>query len=267
MGVRLLFWWTLILQARVILVHMLSICIQEGISLCVHVCICVCVCLSLSRSQTLGLPARQFSFMFLLDDSFMSFAAVLLNLIRNISLSQNSGLLWVCLLDEILFMFFPDDSFGVFPAFFLNLRRNITVSLSQRYLGFVQVCLQHKILFRFLPDDSFMVSAACLFSSMMFLSMWHPRASSALKLKGSYIHDHELFVSSFAMMAVLGWEGFWFHVVQTRTFLLNLLQQQTFSPNFCTSRGAGSQLLHRKHSKVLLWTLRASFAYTKEIWI
>lgn len=236
MGVRLLFWWTLILQARVILVHMLSICIQEGISLCVHVCICVCVCLSLSRSQTLGLPARQFSFMFLLDDSFMSFAAVLLNLIRNISLSQNSGLLWVCLLDEILFMFFPDDSFGVFPAFFLNLRRNITVSLSQRYLGFVQVCLQHKILFRFLPDDSFMVSAACLFSSMMFLSMWHPRASSALKLKGSYIHDHELFVSSFAMMAVLGWEGFWFHVVQTRTFLLNLLQQQTFSPNFGTSK-------------------------------
>jgi hypothetical protein len=70
--------------------------------------------------------------MFLLDDSFMSFAAVLLNLIRNISLSQNSGLLWVCLLDEILFMFFPDDSFGVFPAFFLNLRRNITVSLSLR---------------------------------------------------------------------------------------------------------------------------------------
>lgn len=111
---------------------MLSICIQEGTSLCVHVCVCVCVCLSLSRSQTLGLPARQFSFMFLPDDSFMSFAAVVLNLISNISLSQSSGLLWVCLPDEIVFMFFPDDSFVVFPAFFLNLRRNITVSLSLR---------------------------------------------------------------------------------------------------------------------------------------
>jgi hypothetical protein len=124
--------------------------------------------LSLSRSQTLGLPARQFSFMFLPDDSFMSFAVVVLNLIRNISLSQTSGLLWVCLLDEIVFMFFPDNYFVVFPAFFLNLRRNITVSLSETYLGFIQFCLQHKILFRFLPDDSFMVSAACLFSSMMF---------------------------------------------------------------------------------------------------
>jgi hypothetical protein len=34
------------------------------------------------------------------------------------------------------------------------------------------------------------------------------------------------------MMAVLGWEGFWFHVVQTRTFLLNWLQWQTFSQTF-----------------------------------
>jgi hypothetical protein len=32
-------------------------------------------------------------------------------------------------------------------------------------------------------------------------------------------------------------------------------------------RGAGFQLLHWKHSKVLLWTLRASFAYTKESWM
>jgi len=92
------------------------------------------------------------------------------------------------------------------------------------------------------------------------LSMWHPWASSALKLKGSSIHDHELFVSSFAMMAVLGWEGFWFRVVQIRTFLLNWLQRQTFSPTLVPQRGAGSQLLHWKHSKVLLWTLRASFA-------
>ncbi len=47
----------------------------------------------------LGLLARQFSFMFLPDDSFMSFVAVVFNPIRNISLSQSSGLLQVCLQD------------------------------------------------------------------------------------------------------------------------------------------------------------------------
>ncbi len=140
------------------------ICIQEGTSLCVHVYLCVCVCLSLSRSQTLGLPTRQFSFMFLPDDSFMSFAAVVLNLIRDISLPQSSGLLRVCLRDEIFFMFLPDVFRGFSCFLSQSEKEHHCVSLSE----ILRVFLQHKILFRFLPDDSFMVCAACLFPSMMF---------------------------------------------------------------------------------------------------
>jgi hypothetical protein len=93
--------------------------------------------------------------MFLPDDSFMSFAAVVLNPIRNISLSQSSGLLQVCL----------RDVFHGFSCFLSQSEKeHHRVSLSE----ILKVCLQHKILFKFLPDDSFMVFVACLFSSMMF---------------------------------------------------------------------------------------------------
>jgi hypothetical protein len=112
----------------------------------------------------LGLPARQFSFMFLPDDSFMSFAVVVLNPIRNISLSQSSGLLQVCLRDDFFFMFLPDVFRGFSCFLSQSEKEHHCVSLSE----ILRVCLQHKILFRFLPDNSFMVSAACLFSSMMF---------------------------------------------------------------------------------------------------
>ncbi len=130
---------------------------DEGLHLICHVTLDL-------ELLALGLPARQFSFMFLPDDSFMSFAAVVLNPIRNISLSQSSVLLQVCLGDEFFFMFLPDVFRGFSCFLSQSEKEHHCVSLSK----ILKVCLQHKILFRFLPDDSFMVSAACLFSSMMF---------------------------------------------------------------------------------------------------
>jgi hypothetical protein len=59
---------------------------DEGLHLICHVTLDL-------ELLALGLPARQFSFMFLLDDSFMNFVVVVLNPIRNIYLSQSSGLL------------------------------------------------------------------------------------------------------------------------------------------------------------------------------
>jgi hypothetical protein len=130
---------------------------DEGLHLICHVTLDL-------ELLALGLPAKQFSFMFLPDDSFMCFVVVALNPIRNISFSQSLGLLQVCLQDEIFFMFLPDVFRGFSCFLSQSKKEHHCVSLSE----ILRVCLQHKIIFRFLPNDSFMVSAACLFSSMMF---------------------------------------------------------------------------------------------------